>query len=99
MAFRTWLGAVFLVAATSAFVTAPAGAATLTLSAVADAYVAKPTPGTNFGTAPTLRVRDGRLQSYLRFEVAGIPQGESVSSAKLRLVSGSGDACGTAGAG
>src|SRR5680860_999659 len=94
-----WLVGALLVTIASALVAPPAGAATLTFAPAADAYVAKPTPGTNFGTAPTLRVRDGRLQSYLRFEVAGIPQGESVSSAKLRLFSGGGDACGTAGAG
>jgi|GEM_PF-655477 len=94
-----WLTGALLVLVASALVASPAGATTLTFAPVADAYVAKPTPGTNFGTAPTLRVRDGRIQSYLRFDVAGIPSGESVSSAKLRLFSSTGDACGTAGAG
>lgn len=95
-----WLTGAVLMTFASVLVTPPqARATTLTFVPTADAYVAKPTRGTNFGTEPSLRVRDRRLQSYLRFDVAGIPQGESVTSAKLRLFSSTGDACGTAGAG
>jgi PKD repeat protein len=57
-------------------------------SAAADAYVNSSSVNRNFGTAGTLRVRDGSVSpphyvSYLKFDVAGL--GASVKAAKLRL--------------
>ena len=81
-----WLVGALLVTVASALVAPPASAATFAFSPAADAYVGSPTPNDNFGTAATLRARDGRLTSYLRFDVAGIPAGETVSSATLHPV-------------
>ncbi|HZJ49516.1 MAG TPA: DNRLRE domain-containing protein [Actinomycetota bacterium] len=94
-----WLVGALLVTVASALVAPSAGAATLAFAPVADAYVAGFAPDSNFGSAAILRVRDPSQNSYLRFDVAGIPTGETVSSAKLRLFSSTGDTCPTAGAG
>ncbi len=57
-------------------------------STVADAYVSSATPSTNYGTRPTLRVRNPGASgewfiSYLRFSVQNL--GNQVVDAKLRL--------------
>ena len=60
----------------------------LTFTAAADADVGDSRPTTNYGTATTLRVRQGSAtltthHSYLKFSVTGLAS--SVQSAKLRL--------------
>ena len=70
--------------------TQPPPSGTLTFNPVADAHVKNTSPGTNYGTATTLQVRQGDASntttyvSYLKFTVAGV-NGAPVSSAKLRL--------------
>jgi glucose/arabinose dehydrogenase len=61
----------------------------LTLSPVADARVEEANPSTAYGTQSKLRVDGGAdpdMESYLRFNVAGVSDG-TVVSAKLRLSS------------
>jgi chitodextrinase len=71
-------------------VTTPAGAATLTFPAVADATVDSSQPAVNFGGASRLTVDNSpQVSSLLRFTVAGTG-GCAVTSAKLRLTVGSG---------
>ncbi len=55
----------------------------LTFTAAADAQVRSLHPNTNYGSAPTLRVRSGRSRVYLKFNVTGITA--RPASAKLRL--------------
>ncbi|MGQ0609195.1 MAG: CBM96 family carbohydrate-binding protein [Chloroflexota bacterium] len=61
-------------------------AATLTVGASADAYVSSTSPGSTYGTASRLKVRDAgapkQMHTYLRFAVAGVGP---VDSAILRL--------------
>src|SRR3954453_13203459 len=66
-------------------VSAPARAATVTTTATADAYVRADKSTTNFGKGTTL-LTDGspRVNAYLRFTVAGPPDG-TVSKATLRV--------------
>ena len=61
-------------------------ATTLRFSPVADTFVSASTPDTVHGAQIQLKT-DGVPQkvSYLRFDVSGIPEGASVTSAKLRL--------------
>ncbi len=64
--------------------TAQAGQA-FTFTPVADAYVTKSQPSSNFGKATTLRADASPiLRSYLRFTVAGL-NGATVQSARLRV--------------
>jgi hypothetical protein len=57
---------------------------TFTLFPVADAYISKPKPNSNFGASNMLRVYGGPLgASYLRFEIQGLPG--PVRRATLRL--------------
>ena len=80
-------------------ITAPAGDTTytasfdqltkLTFTPAADARVEEATPNTAYGTQNKLRIDGGAdpdIQSYLRFEVAGVTDG-TVVSAKLKLSS------------
>jgi hypothetical protein len=62
-----------------------AGAATSTLTPVADAHVRADIPGTNYGSATGLLV-DGSpvANGYLRFNVT-VPAGETVTKATLRV--------------
>jgi hypothetical protein len=62
-----------------------AGAATATLTPVADTYVRADQPGVNFGRSIGIRV-DGSpvANGYLRFNVT-VPAGQAVTSAKLKL--------------
>src|SRR5680860_360376 len=75
----------------------------ITAQPVGDAFVNKSQPTKNFATATSLKVRDASpvLQSYLQFDVSGVPSGETVSNATLRLYSfgAEGDACPTTGIG
>ena len=58
---------------------------TVSVVASADARVEEANPGTNFGTAATLRTDLGpEVRSYLRFAVTGIT-GKTITGAKLRL--------------
>ena len=69
--------------------------ATVTFTPVADAYVRSSSPTTNFGLATILRVRNGTVRTYLRFNVTGLTS--AVLGAKLRLfVSDPSDSAGTA---
>ena len=70
---------------------------TLTIDAQADARVQQSNASTNYGTATTLRTdggADSDVESFLRFQVAGISG--SVKSAKLRLFATTGTANGPA---
>jgi glucose/arabinose dehydrogenase/chitodextrinase len=62
-------------------------APTVTVSPVADAHVEEAKKNSNYGTATTLRTVKGAgknvFESYLRFDVSGVPG--TVKSAKLRL--------------
>jgi hypothetical protein len=77
--------AIAAVVAAFLFGNGAAGAATSTLTAVADTYVRSDAPGGNFGTATGIRV-DGSpvANGYLRFNVS-VPAGEVVTRATLRL--------------
>jgi subtilisin len=57
--------------------------ATLVFTPVADAYVRASSPTTNFGPSTILRVRNGTVRTYVRFNVSGLATG--VVGAKLRL--------------
>jgi len=54
-----------------------------TFNPAADSFVVDDMPGSNQGTAPLLRVRGSRMQSYLRFHVDGLVG--SVTTATLQL--------------
>jgi hypothetical protein len=71
------------------FANGSAGAATSTLTPVADTYVQADQPGTNFGRSTGIRV-DGSpvTNGYLRFNVS-VPAGEVVTKATLRLYTAS----------
>ena len=60
--------------------------ATVTFAPVADSYVQAASPATNSGSDKTVRAEGSPVvRSYLRFMVAGLPAGATVSSARLRL--------------
>ena len=63
----------------------PAGAATTTFTAVADAQVSSASKSKNYGTSSKLSARGGSTveRSYLKFAVSGV--GGPVTAAKLRL--------------
>jgi hypothetical protein len=50
----------------------------------ADTYSFSAEPSANFGSQPILAVQEG-VNSYLRFNLATLPSGVSVSKATLRL--------------
>jgi hypothetical protein len=58
-------------------------APSITILPKADAYVSSAKPGTNFGAATVLAVRDGVYRTFLKFGVSGL--GGRPRSAKLRL--------------
>jgi hypothetical protein len=65
-----------------------------TFKPVADAYVIKSSPDTNYGTSSSLRVDSSpTTRSYLRFTVAGL-NGSSVQSATLRVYANSSNSSG-----
>jgi len=69
---------------------APGAAMTLSLSPIADAYVASATTSSNFGLDPELRSKRSNLESYLKFDISAVGT-ESITSAKLRLTGGLSD--------
>ena len=72
---------------------APALGATVTFTPVADAFVNRNQPNDNKGSSTVLRLRGDAKRSYLRFNVAGLPSGESVTKATLRVFATSGPMC------
>jgi hypothetical protein len=59
---------------------------TVTLAPAADVDVNKNLPTINFGAEPDLYLSKGyEARALLRFDLAGIPSGSTVKSAKLRL--------------
>jgi chondroitin AC lyase len=65
-----------------------------TFAAIADSRVLQASPTTNYGTATTLGAdQDGvaQIESYLKFTVAGLPAGATVTSAELRLTTNAAD--------
>ena len=82
---------------TARFTPRTPGTSTLTFNPGADAHVEEANPGSNFGSATTLRTDDGGnpgVQTYLRFLIDGLTG--KVQSAKLRLFSTSNTADGPA---
>jgi acid phosphatase len=74
----------------------PTGAASqeFTFNPVADAYVASDNPGSNYGTATTLRVDNSPIvNSYLRFTVSGLG-GQNISQASLSIHANSASSAG-----
>jgi PKD repeat protein len=74
----------------TAYITVSPPPSTLQFTPVADAYTKSDKPSTNYGTATTLRVKNGgtsstayHQKSYLRFDVSGVAG--TVTSAKLRF--------------
>src|SRR5687768_4641710 len=68
----------------SALGAAPAGAATLTFAANADAQVSSTSPTTNYGRSRTLLVSSAPVvETYVRFNVSGV--NAPPSRARLRL--------------
>ena len=66
------------------FLAAPASAATLTFTPVADTYVQSDTATTNYGTSSQITVDNSPVRrTFLRFTVSGVT--EPILSAKLRL--------------
>jgi hypothetical protein len=71
----------------------PAGATTTTIEAEADSFVLSSTPNANRGGAASLRVLNADKNSYVRFNVSGLPAGEVVHDATLRVNATSGSTC------
>ena len=67
----------------------PSGGSTYQLPAAADADVWLDSPTTNYGTNPTLAVRNftgyGNRYPYLKFLLSAIPSGEVITGATLHL--------------
>jgi hypothetical protein len=78
------LASSLLAVAFTALSTPKAGAATTTLSPVADTYVQSDQPTANFGTATSIKV-DGSpaTVSYLRFDVAGLSGAPTKATLKV----------------
>src|SRR6478609_12163852 len=75
----------FAVVAVALGKVAPASAATLTINATADSYVSGTSPGSNFGTSPTLIANaTGPVYTHLMFTVTG---SGGATSATLRVYS------------
>src|SRR4030095_11150194 len=60
---------------------------------VADSFVNSAYPTRNYGTATALRVRNDSKRIYLRFRVASVSSGSTVSSAVIKLHAGSSATC------
>ncbi|MGH8571353.1 MAG: DUF7594 domain-containing protein, partial [Gammaproteobacteria bacterium] len=63
----------------------PAFATTTTLTAESDSFVLADSPSTNRGSSTLLRINDDVKRTYFRFNLSGLPAGESVTSATLRV--------------
>jgi hypothetical protein len=63
------------------------GGTTVTFGPVVDTYVSQASPSGSFATAKELQSVGGSSAkvAYIRFEVAGLPEGAAIQSAKLRL--------------
>ncbi len=73
---------------TATSTTQPPADSTFSFTPVADTYVNQASSGSAYGTSSSFSVVGGSTsakQAFLRFDVAGLPAGTSVSSAKLRL--------------
>lgn len=70
-----------------------ASATTTSFVAEADAFVVSSTPTANRGNSTSLKVNDDLKRSYLRFDVSGLPSGESVTDATLKVFTTSGPKC------
>src|SRR5437870_5769019 len=76
--------------ATISFVVGSASAAptTLTVNAIADTYVSKHDPDSNYGSKSSIWVSQNSYLALLRFQVS-LPDGASVTSVSLRVYSNS----------
>jgi arylsulfatase A-like enzyme len=68
-------------------------ATTTTLTAVADAFVLSSSPNANRGSSRDLRINDDVKRSYVRFRLSGLPPGESVTKATLKVFATSDSRC------
>ncbi len=71
----------------------PPPGSTLTFTPVADAHTKSSSPTSNYGTDPTLRVRDGSpvYNPYLKFDVAGLSAAVSSVTLRVYVATGSND--------
>src|ERR1039458_9490451 len=51
---------------------------------IADPYVTRATPATNYGSGPILAVQDGTT-TYLQFDLSALPEGASIDRKSTRL--------------
>jgi hypothetical protein len=63
----------------------PASASTTTITSEADAFVLSGSPNANRGAATRLSINNDSKRSYFRFNLAGLPAGESVTSATFKV--------------
>ncbi len=63
----------------------PAFATTTTLVAEADSFVLAGSPNANKGALTPLKINDDTKRSYLRFNLGGLPAGESITGATLQV--------------
>jgi hypothetical protein len=87
--------AALLVAAMLTIATLPtqASASTTVVPADADSFVLSTSPNSNRGSATSLKVRNSTKIMYVRFTVPGLPTGEEVSDATLRVYATSPGRC------
>jgi hypothetical protein len=87
--------AALLVAAMLTIATLPtrASASTTVVPADADSFVISTSPNSNRGAATSLKVRNSTKITYIRFTVPGLPTGEEVSGATLRVYATSPGRC------
>ena len=72
----------------SGVLTATAASSTVTVNAVADAYVSSSSPTSNFGASDPLQVSQNTYHVLLRFDLS-LPAGSTITSATLRVYSNS----------
>ncbi|NOK33946.1 DNRLRE domain-containing protein [Corallococcus exercitus] len=66
----------------------------LILEPEADTYVRAASPSTNFGTAQNLYVDSAKAETYLRFNLSGIPAGAHIASVMLQALAYDGSSAG-----
>jgi hypothetical protein len=86
-------GCVSVVLLASVAVSPSASAAVIPVDAQADAFVNLNQPTTNKGGSASLKVRNSIKEIYIRFPLSGLPPGESVANATLRLFASSDPQC------
>jgi acid phosphatase type 7 len=64
---------------------APAFASTTTLTAEADSFVLSSSPTAKRGRVQLLKINDDVKRSYFRFNLSGLPAGETITQATLRI--------------